>query len=60
MQHRHQDGQYFMLKPCHAVTLWLALDDTDGGKRMRALRMWFSDNVSVHRHATKDAWLLKA
>ena len=25
----HQDGQYFMLKPCHAVTLWLALDDTD-------------------------------
>jgi len=23
----HQDGQYFMLEPCHAVTMWLALED---------------------------------
>ncbi len=25
----HQDGYYFRLKPCNAVTLWLALDDVD-------------------------------
>ena len=25
----HQDGYYFMLNPCEAVTLWLALDDID-------------------------------
>lgn len=25
----HQDGYYFMLKPCEAVTFWLALDVTD-------------------------------
>ena len=25
----HQDGQYFMLEPCHALTLWLALDPAD-------------------------------
>ena len=25
----HQDGYYFMLNPCEAVTLWLALDDVD-------------------------------
>jgi len=25
----HQDGYYFMLKPCEAVTMWLALDDVD-------------------------------
>ena len=25
----HQDGAYFMLEPCEAVTLWLALDDVD-------------------------------
>ncbi len=23
----HQDGHYFMLQPCHAVTMWLALED---------------------------------
>jgi len=23
----HQDGYYFMLQPCHAVTMWLALED---------------------------------
>ncbi len=25
----HQDGYYFMLTPCEAVTMWLALDDVD-------------------------------
>ncbi|MEX0642876.1 MAG: phytanoyl-CoA dioxygenase family protein [Pirellulales bacterium] len=25
----HQDGYYFMLKPCEALTMWLALDDVD-------------------------------
>jgi phytanoyl-CoA hydroxylase len=25
----HQDGFYFMLDPCSAVTMWLALDDVD-------------------------------
>lgn len=25
----HQDGYYFMLEPCEAVTFWLALDDVD-------------------------------
>ena len=25
----HQDGYYFMLKPCEAVTMWLALDHVD-------------------------------
>jgi phytanoyl-CoA hydroxylase len=25
----HQDGYYFMLEPCEAVTLWLALDEVD-------------------------------
>lgn len=25
----HQDGYYFMLKPSHAVTMWLALEDVD-------------------------------
>jgi phytanoyl-CoA hydroxylase len=26
----HQDGYYFMLKPAHAVTMWLALEEVDG------------------------------
>jgi phytanoyl-CoA hydroxylase len=25
----HQDGYYFMLNPCHAVTMWMALDNVD-------------------------------
>jgi phytanoyl-CoA hydroxylase len=25
----HQDGHYFMLTPCDAVTMWLALDEAD-------------------------------
>ena len=25
----HQDGYYFMLRPCSALTMWLALDDVD-------------------------------
>lgn len=25
----HQDGYYFMLQPCEAVTMWLALDEVD-------------------------------
>ena len=25
----HQDGYYFMLNPCHAITMWMALDNVD-------------------------------
>lgn len=25
----HQDGYYFMIEPCEAVTMWLALEDVD-------------------------------
>ena len=25
----HQDGYYFMLQPCHALTMWMALDEVD-------------------------------
>lgn len=25
----HQDGYYFMLEPCEAITMWLALEDVD-------------------------------
>ena len=25
----HQDGYYFMLEPCHALTMWMALDAAD-------------------------------
>ncbi|MFP6901387.1 MAG: phytanoyl-CoA dioxygenase family protein, partial [Opitutales bacterium] len=25
----HQDGHYFMLRPCHALTMWMALDPVD-------------------------------
>ncbi len=25
----HQDGQYFMLEPCRALTMWMALDPVD-------------------------------
>ena len=25
----HQDGYYFMLRPCEALTMWLALEDVD-------------------------------
>ncbi len=25
----HQDGYYFMLKPCKAITMWLALEEAD-------------------------------
>ncbi|MDB4634467.1 phytanoyl-CoA dioxygenase family protein, partial [Rubripirellula sp.] len=25
----HQDGYYFMITPCEAVTMWLALDEVD-------------------------------
>jgi phytanoyl-CoA hydroxylase len=25
----HQDGYYFMLEPCNAITMWLALDDVN-------------------------------
>ncbi len=27
----HQDGHYFMLAPCEAVTMWIALDSVDEG-----------------------------
>ena len=27
----HQDGYYFMIEPCRALTMWLALDEVDEG-----------------------------
>ena len=27
----HQDGYYFMIEPCQALTMWLALDEVDEG-----------------------------
>ena len=27
----HQDAYYFMIEPCHALTMWLALDEMDEG-----------------------------
>ena len=27
----HQDAYYFMIEPCHALTMWLALDEVDEG-----------------------------
>ncbi len=43
----HQDGYYFLLDPCEAVTMWFALDDVDeengcvryvGGSHRRGMR----------------------
>lgn len=45
----HQDGQYFMLEPCHALTMWMALDlvDEENGC-VRYLRGSHRDGLRPH------------
>ncbi len=44
----HQDGYYFMLQPCEAVTMWFALDDVDEENGcVRYVR-------GSHRHGMRD------
>ena len=47
----HQDGFYFHLEPCEALTLWLALDEVDEQQWMHPLRAW----ISPSRHARPSA-----
>ena len=35
----HQDGYYFMITPCEAVTMWLALDEVDDEEFERLLAL---------------------
>ena len=67
----HQDGYYFMLDPCEAVTLWLALDHVDeengcvryvrgshrGGMRGhgRTDTLGFSQGIGDYAPAEEDA-----
>ncbi|MBV7338465.1 phytanoyl-CoA dioxygenase family protein [Chloroflexi bacterium TSY] len=67
----HQDGYYFMLKPCEAVTMWLALDKVDEengcvryvrGSHLRGMRphgrtktLGFSQGVTDYGTATDQA-----
>ena len=45
----HQDGQYFMLEPCHALTMWMALDPVDEGNGcVRYLRGSHRDGLRPH------------
>ena len=45
----HQDGHYFMLQPCHAVTMWMALDQVDEGNGcVRYLRGSHLDGMRPH------------
>jgi phytanoyl-CoA hydroxylase len=47
----HQDGQYFMLQPCHAVTMWMALDPVDEENGcVRYLRGSHHDGLRPHEH----------
>ncbi len=45
----HQDGYYFMLEPCHAVTMWMALDRVDEENGcVRYLRGSHRDGMRPH------------
>ena len=45
----HQDGQYFMLEPCHALTMWMALDPVDEENGcVRYLRGSHRDGLRPH------------
>ena len=45
----HQDGQYFMLQPCHALTMWMALDRVDEENGcVRYLRGSHHDGLRPH------------
>lgn len=47
----HQDGHYFMLQPCHAVTMWMALDHVDEENGcVRYLRSSHHDGLRPHAH----------
>ncbi len=47
----HQDGKYFMLEPCHALTMWMALDPADEENGcVRYLRGSHRDGLRVHGH----------
>jgi ectoine hydroxylase-related dioxygenase (phytanoyl-CoA dioxygenase family) len=44
----HQDGYYFMLDPCEAVTMWFALDEVDEENgRMRYVPVFVTQASSV-------------
>ena len=46
----HQDGYYFMLEPCRAITLWLALDAVDEGNGcVRYVRGSHRGGLRTHR-----------
>ena len=45
----HQDGKYFMLEPCHALTMWMALDPVDEENGcVRYLRGSHRDGLRSH------------
>ena len=45
----HQDGHYFMLQPCNAVTMWMALDPVDQENGcVRYLRGSHHDGLRLH------------
>jgi phytanoyl-CoA hydroxylase len=45
----HQDGHYFMLRPCRAVTMWMALDPVDEENGcVRYLRGSHRDDLRPH------------
>lgn len=68
----HQDGYYFMLEPCDAITLWLALDGADEengcvryvrGSHRKGLRshsrtttLGFSQGISDYPTAEDQQW----
>ena len=46
----HQDGHYFMLRPCHALTMWMALDPVDEENGcVRYLRGSHRDGLRPHQ-----------
>ena len=66
----HQDAYYFMIKPCQALTMWLALDEVDegngciryvSGSHMQGLRthartetLGFSQGISAYGNDDLD------
>jgi phytanoyl-CoA hydroxylase len=49
----HQDGFYFMLQPCEAVTMWLALDAIDESNGcIRYVRGSHRRGMRLHRRTT--------
>ncbi len=49
----HQDGYYFMLDPCEAITMWLALDEVDEENGcVRYVRGSHRDGMRDHSRTT--------